>query len=83
MFYTIQDEQEIFAFDQEQAIIINQPNIIHVFTLNNLPISHRNILTGNSFAEPLKIPLIGTAQETYDRYLPLLKEAKLEDNFPF
>ncbi len=83
LFYTIQDEQEIFAFDQEQAIIINQPNIIHVFTLNNLPISHRNILTGNSFAEPLKIPLIGTAQETYDRYLPLLKEAGLEDNFPF
>ncbi|ELB53875.1 hypothetical protein OKO_02422 [Enterococcus faecium EnGen0056] len=83
LFYTIQDEQEIFAFDQEQAIIINQPNIIHVFTLNNLPISHRNILTGNSFAEPLKIPLIGTAQETYDRYLPLLKEARLEDNFPF
>lgn len=83
LFYTIQDEQEIFAFDQEQAIIINQPNIIHVFTLNNLPICHRNILTGNSFAEPLKIPLIGTAQETYDRYLPLLKEARLEDNFPF
>lgn len=83
LFYTIQDKQEIFAFDQEKPYTITDPNIIHVMTLNNIPLLERNFLTGGSFSEPLKIPLNGSPQETYNRYLPLLKEAGLEDNFPF
>jgi hypothetical protein len=83
LFYTIQNEQEIFAFDQETSYTITEPNIIHIMTLNNTPIFQRDFLTGDSFSEPLKIPLNGSPKETYNRYLPLLKEAGLEDNFPF
>lgn len=83
IFYTIQDNQEIFAFDQERPITITEPNIIHVLTLNNTPIMQRDFLTGFSYGEPLKIPLDAPVEEVYSRYLPLLKEAGLEDNFPF
>ncbi|EPH98367.1 bacteriocin-associated integral membrane protein [Enterococcus faecalis 13-SD-W-01] len=83
LFYTIQNKQEIFAFDQETSYTITEPNIIHVMTLNNTPLFQRDFLTGGSFSEPLKVPLNGSPQETYNRYLPLLKEAGLEDNFPF
>lgn len=94
VFYIIKNKQEIFAFDHDaQEVftfgsvatkVIKFPYIIEVETINNRNVENRPLyFDGGAFDNSLRVPIQGSAQETYLQYLPLLQKAGLEDNLPF
>ncbi|WOC32691.1 MULTISPECIES: DUF1430 domain-containing protein [Caproicibacterium] len=56
--------------------------LVEVMTEQNSCISDRNGIRGNGDSDPLKVKLNGTAQETYDALVPLLKKTGVYENLP-
>lgn len=82
----IKNDQEVFSFNPEvwkkNNNMIKDP-IIEVITENNSLVTDRDGIWGSGGDTPLKVKLINNDTiETYNDLLPILKEAKLDDNLP-
>ncbi|EGV7878086.1 bacteriocin-associated protein [Enterococcus faecium] len=80
-FYLIRSKQEIHTFYPDEEII-HYPNVIEVQTRNNSAGNLRQVITGNGYFDPVKVPITHSVEETFEPIKKILEENYLLDNYP-